>query len=132
MINVEGDPGRPIEQLLKQYRTPQKGESDTARTYTKKEQRLYERLNYGDYVCKELGIKHLKQQTRYLICKQPRLKDLYKNIAWETTITAIAFYVKCHYTKTNPNHLMRYKICKENGLTLQIYNTIITRLKHVK
>lgn len=130
MIDIRDDPGRPISKLLKQYKNPQKGESDTARQYSKQEQRLYERLRYAEYVSEELNIKHLRSRVKYIIAKQRKLKDLCSLCNWETIITAIAFYVKCHYnTNCRTNHIERYKICKKNRLTLQTYSTIITRLK---
>jgi hypothetical protein len=133
MIDLSKDKPRNIKTLLKTYQTPQKGECDKARQYTKRDQRLYERLRYADYVGEELNVKHLKQRIRYIIVKQPRLQDLCTRCRWETIITAIVFYVKCHYnTDCRPYHLERYKICKENDLTLQIYSTVLTHLKLIK
>lgn len=129
MIDVTTDQGRPINMLLNIYNTPQKGEPDTARHYTKKEQRLYERLRYTEYVIEELNIKPYTQRVKHIIINIDNLKDLCRRCKWETIITAIAFYIKTYYNSNcKINHIDRYKICKDNNLTLTKYSTIITRL----
>jgi len=131
LIDLKTDPGRSTRFLLDKYAKPQKGESDTARQYTKRDKRLYERLRYVDYVVDELNIKAYKKQVKYIIKNLENLKDLCKRCKWETIVIAISFYIKCNYhTKCKINHIQRYKICRDNDLNITKYSTIITRLSY--
>jgi len=121
---------RPISMLLNIYKNPQKGECDSARHYTKKEQRMYERLKYADYVAGELDIQHYARRIKYIIKNIDNFKTLCGVCKWETIIIAIAFYVKCYNTRTRASEISRYKICKENELTIVCYATIVTRLAY--
>ena len=117
MIHIEAD--RSIKDILDNYGA-----------YTKKEHRLFERLNYADYIMEGLKVKHLKKRVHYIIKKQENLEDLCRSCTWETIITAIVFYTKCHYnSKVYPNYIDRYKTCTDNNLTLKTYSVIISRLK---
>ncbi len=129
MIDCKSDPGRPVGMLLNLYKNPQKGEPETARVYTKKEQRLYERLKYVDYVVNELNIKSFGEEIKHIIRNIDNLKDLCGLCKWETIITAIAFYIKCyHYSNCKNTHVERYKICRENELTFSKFSTITFNL----
>lgn len=133
IIDRNSDPGRPIDMLLKLYEKPQIGESEDVRQYSKGEQRLFERLDFADYVANELNLnKGPKKRIRHIVMNVKKLKDLHGNCSWETIIVAICFYVKtCYHPNCKITHIERYKICRDHGLTLNIYSIIITRLAHL-
>jgi|GEM_PF-1439135 hypothetical protein len=128
MIDCNTDPGRPVGMLLNLYKNPQKGESKKLQEDAKQQQRLYERLNYVNYVAEELNIKNHRKRIRHIIKNLDSLNDLCKRCKWQTIVIAIAFYVKCYYHNCKTSQIHRYKVCRENDLTLSTYSMIVTRL----
>ena len=130
MININEDPGRPINMLLKLYNNSREEEAETTQPTTREERRLYERLEYINHVSNELNLTKIhKLRIRHIVTNIEKLSNLCKKCKWETIITAIAFYVKCYYQQNcNIHHINRYSICKENKLTLSKYAVILTRL----
>lgn len=130
LIDVTSDPGRSIGMILELYDGYREGENTHGNKYTKEDRRLFERLEYINYVCRKLKLTQVhKDRIRHIVINIEKLGDLCKKCKWETIITGIAFYVKCYYHQNcKINHIDRYTICKENDLTLTKYTTIITRL----
>lgn len=66
-----------------------------------------------------------RKQVHHLIDDIKEIKKLNRRCTNEMIITGLCFYVK---TSGKPRPINHYSICKENGLTPELYITIISNL----
>jgi ligand-binding sensor protein len=93
----------------------------------KKVWRYRQKRREAEVMMSRLGMsKNQQERVQYLIKQFPNTQKLCAKCDCETVILALCMYIKfCDYKKEK---LEKYNLCKEYGLTENIYSTIITKL----
>lgn len=119
---------RDTEYLIKKYQTKQPGECNANTSEVMKRRRQNERLRYVDYVAKHLKLnKNQEEQVRELILAAPQFKNICRRCTWQCIVTAMAWHIK-FLDKKEMGIMRRYKICRENDLTIEKYGVIMSHL----
>lgn len=123
---------RSVQLLLDKYETKQPGEiwNKEKETSTKREWRIKQKVRFADYVLNELNMKGIqREQVKHMLNNIKDLKVLCRKCSYEKTITVICFYIKyCTTPKIALNHFNRYKVCREQKITLELYCQIVTNI----
>lgn len=120
----------PLTQKLKKYEIKVKDEPIDFRTDPKKLWRYQQKRRCAETIISNLRMQESqKTRVQFLIKEFPNTQKLCARCNYETVITAICMYIK--FSDYKKEKLEKYSVCKEYGLTEDIYSTIVTKIaKH--